>query len=301
MEKYLGNSGAGRFVAGLGGKFLKDAPLDGKVHGRKNGAWVPVESAGDGFDGAGRILLEGTEDDPINVDDLVDANSYTLTGWVVNFPSDLLGLSVQTDIPFDYGALKVNVDVTVSGELDNIFIVAQQFVFHQLFCSRAVITYNGTLVGSEEWETINLSELSGGQGSDGINGWSPILANVVDGSRIVQQVIDWTGGTGSKPVTGQYIGSTGLVSNISLAIDIRGAQGIQGIPGIQGLQGNPGVGIPTGGTTNQVLLKSSGTDYATSWGNAVLSDNIVKIQKLTQAEYDALNPPLDNTLYLIVG
>jgi hypothetical protein len=39
-------------------------------------------------------------------------------------------------------------------------------------------------------------------------------------------------------------------------------QGIQGIPGAQGA---PGVGVPIGGTTNEVLAKNSFTDYDTKW------------------------------------
>lgn len=34
---------------------------------------------------------------------------------------------------------------------------------------------------------------------------------------------------------------------------------------IPGPQGDPGVGVPDGGTTGQVLTKSSGTDYDTIW------------------------------------
>lgn len=44
-----------------------------------------------------------------------------------------------------------------------------------------------------------------------------------------------------------------------------GADGAQGIQGIQGIQGNPGPGVPAGGTTSQVLQKTSDTDYATGW------------------------------------
>lgn len=64
----------------------------------------------------------------------------------------------------------------------------------------------------------------------GDNGWVPVLANVIDGLRIVQQVVDFTGGTGEKPVEdiGKYVGEDGLVENIAEAINIRGAQGLPG-------------------------------------------------------------------------
>lgn len=55
----------------------------------------------------------------------------------------------------------------------------------------------------------------------------------------------------------------------------RGPQGLRGPQGIQGPQGPAGddgadgadgVGVPTGGTTGQVLKKKSNTDYDTEWG-----------------------------------
>lgn len=65
-------------------------------------------------------------------------------------------------------------------------------------------------------------------GDDGDNGWSPELANVADGERIVQRVADWHGGSGTKPATGQYVGEDGFTSDIALAINIRGADGLDG-------------------------------------------------------------------------
>ena len=59
----------------------------------------------------------------------------------------------------------------------------------------------------------------------GADGWSPLLAVVADGERLVQQVIDWTGGTGAKPAVKGYVGTSGIVANISDAVDIRGATG----------------------------------------------------------------------------
>lgn len=86
---------------------------------------------------------------------------------------------------------------------------------------------------------------TGAAGADGNDGWTPVLAIVSDGARRVQQVVDWTGGEGTKPGTGQYVGVTGLVSAIGDGVDIRGATGPQGSQGIQGETGPPG---PTGST-----------------------------------------------------
>lgn len=73
--------------------------------------------------------------------------------------------------------------------------------------------------------------LDGVDGDDGDDGWSPIFAVVSDGTRRVHQIIDWTGGTGTKPASGQYVGATGLVAAIEDAVDIRGATGAAGSGG----------------------------------------------------------------------
>ena len=44
-----------------------------------------------------------------------------------------------------------------------------------------------------------------------------------------------------------------------------GEQGPQGKQGPQGQAGTAGVGVPSGGTTGQVLAKSSNANYATEW------------------------------------
>ncbi|MCK6608046.1 MAG: hypothetical protein L6Q46_07040 [Flavobacterium sp.] len=41
--------------------------------------------------------------------------------------------------------------------------------------------------------------------------------------------------------------------------------GPQGPAGVNGTNGNNGVGVPTGGTTGQVLAKVNGADYNTQW------------------------------------
>lgn len=68
-------------------------------------------------------------------------------------------------------------------------------------------------------------------GDLGFDGWSPITAYESDGARIVQQVVDWQGGTGSKPATGKYIGASGFVDAKGDAVDVRGAPGSDGVDG----------------------------------------------------------------------
>lgn len=60
------------------------------------------------------------------------------------------------------------------------------------------------------------------KGANGSNGWTAVIANIKDGERFVMQVVNWIGGQGTKPDTGQYIGESGFVENISEAVDIRG-------------------------------------------------------------------------------
>lgn len=72
-----------------------------------------------------------------------------------------------------------------------------------------------------EWPDLGLIK--------GNRGWTPVFAVVADGTRRVQQVVDWQGGEGIKPATGKYIGATGLVDDIADAIDIRGDEGPQAL------------------------------------------------------------------------
>lgn len=81
----------------------------------------------------------------------------------------------------------------------------------------------------------------GGSGLPGEDGWSPLFAVASDNARRVLQVSDWTGGEGTKPDTGAYLGSAGLVALIADAVDIRGPQGEQGVQGEQGETGEQGI------------------------------------------------------------
>ena len=80
--------------------------------------------------------------------------------------------------------------------------------------------------GDATWtDLIARSTLKGDKGDTGDAAWSPIYANVADGTRRVQRVVDWTGGQGTKPATGKYLGPSGLVDTAAEATDIRGASG----------------------------------------------------------------------------
>jgi Collagen triple helix repeat (20 copies) len=71
------------------------------------------------------------------------------------------------------------------------------------------------------------------------------------------------GDTGSTGPTGPA-GSDGLPGPAG-AQGAKGDQGPKGDAGTTGAQGPAGPGVPTGGSSGQVLAKSSGADYATAW------------------------------------
>ncbi|WDS38270.1 tail fiber protein [Caulobacter phage TMCBR3] len=60
------------------------------------------------------------------------------------------------------------------------------------------------------------------KGDTGDKGWAPVIVSVADGSRRVFQVVDWTGGQGTKPAAG-YVGPAGVVPNIANAVDFFAA------------------------------------------------------------------------------
>lgn len=90
------------------------------------------------------------------------------------------------------------------------------------------------------------------QGIQGVNG-----ANGLQGIRGIQGEAGPKGDTGSQ-----------------------GSQGLQGPQGIQGAQGATGPGLAAGGTTGQILVKSSNTNFATQWVNRNPGTNDVGGQRL---------------------
>lgn len=76
---------------------------------------------------------------------------------------------------------------------------------------------------------------NGAAGTNGTNGWTPVLASQIDGLRLVLKVIDYVGGTGTKPTIGtnNFLGLTGLVA-LASATDFKGPKGDTGAAGPSG-------------------------------------------------------------------
>lgn len=61
-------------------------------------------------------------------------------------------------------------------------------------------------------------------GSNGDDGWSPVLAGEQDGVRTLIKVVDWAGGQGTKPQTGMYLGTAGYVTLKADAFNFNAAK-----------------------------------------------------------------------------
>ena len=126
-----------------------------------------------------------------------------------------------------------------------------------------VAVANGYTGTQTQW-LQSLVGATGATGSDGLNGWSPVLKTVARGNDVVLQISDWLGGSGTKPTTGQYLSSNGLVSNIANADNIRGLQGIQGEKGLQGDKGADGKSISSAKFNSDLSLTLTYTDNTTT-------------------------------------
>lgn len=100
--------------------------------------------------------------------------------------------------------------------------------------------------GSVQDYLDSLNGANGEKGEDGGDGWSPVfeVTSVDNGSFL--KIVDWVGGTGTKPTTIGFVGDIGIVQDAANASNLKGekgddgAQGIQGIQGVKGEQGDVG-------------------------------------------------------------
>lgn len=115
------------------------------------------------------------------------------------------------------------------------------------------------------------------------------------------------GATGPQGPTGAT-GPTGT-AGVQGATGATGTQGVTGATGVQGATGPAGPGLPAGGTTGQLILKNSATDYDTSWTSTIPIASVANLQdalderaiviELTQEEYDELETPDPEVVYII--
>ena len=146
---------------------------------------------------------------------------------------------------------------------------------------------------SASWELLvllaDITGPQGAQGADGEQGAQGIQG--VPGTPGIQGPKGDTGDAGAQGPAGAKgdKGDTGDTGPQGAA----GAQGPQGDPGAQGPQGNPGPGVASGGTTGQVLSKSSGTDYATQWSSITSLLPTAQVTTLTNVTGDGSSTMAD--------
>ena len=92
------------------------------------------------------------------------------------------------------------------------------------------------------------------------------------------------GGTASNQLWRPIINADGVIrwelrstDDVPSAVSIRGPAGVTPVKGVDYFDGAPGIGIPTGGTQGDLLVKADDEDYDAEWKSAaeVLMDGIV--------------------------
>src|SRR5580692_2077506 len=84
-------------------------------------------------------------------------------------------------------------------------------------------------------------------------GWSPELARATTVGITGFQVVGWIGGNGTAPVTGQYVGTASLVTNITDMANFGGGGGIGSI--------NVSAGTTSNLLTNLIFSNSNGVTF----------------------------------------
>ena len=113
-----------------------------------------------------------------------------------------------------------------------------------------IAVQNGFVGSNSEWLN-SLKGATAAKGDAGDDGWSPVIKVTVIGLKSALEIVDWVGGTGEKPSQLGYISESGVVSNIDLALDLRGAKGEKGDQGERGEKGDIGETGSVGGQGRQ--------------------------------------------------
>lgn len=118
--------------------------------------------------------------------------------------------------------------------------------------------------------------LQGIQGIQGVKGDTGAKGEPFRYEDFTKEQLDALHGVGIKSVTSREASNgTYVTLHLTDASDYQFfvAKGVDGETGATGPKGDAGVGIPTGGTSKQVIVKNSSNDYDTSWDSV---ENILK-------------------------
>ena len=172
----------------------------------------------------------------------------------------------------DIGKTKIGY---IPSDKDSSFTILQQLEWLKKFLTNypngvGFFFYNGTLSSNIIPTNDPNIEIFGSprvisQGDIMFNkdGFLYAVDNVNDNNIYVSPIVNLKGQQGETGPQGPQ-GATGPQGPQG-ATGPQGPQGATGPQGPQGATGAAGVGVPTGGTTGQVLAKSSATNYDTEW------------------------------------
>jgi len=155
---------------------------------------------------------------------------------------------------------------------------------------------------------------NGQDGRPGVDGYSPMASVTKSGSTATITITDKNGTTTATVSDGQNgtngqdgVSPTVAVSTITGGHRVTVTDGsgdnafdvLDGIDGQDGQDGAPGVGIPSGGTDGQMIVKDGSTDYSTKWanqptvpvqdvqvnGSSVLSNGVANVPVASSSEF----------------
>lgn len=212
---------------------------------------VAAEDATNYFEGEVSGYNSGTGVLSINSTANTGTGSAPTTAWTVNLntAAGQEGAAGKPGVPDKTYTGDVNytfneAEVTAI-EADSQWTTTNLFIAYVLVDSRSNVNSPAGITGSMAGNIItwngtawtNKGRIRGYDGSPGNTGWSPVFS-LVDRTtdESVYKLTSWQGGTGSLPASlaalvGYYVGPAGFTSNISLASNVKGPQGIQGDPG----------------------------------------------------------------------
>ena len=209
----------------------------------QNGHWwtwdTSIDDYADSGVDAGVSLTIGTTSTLTPGSDATVTNSGTPTDPILNF-------GIPKGAKGDTGSTGATPNITATATVDA-----------NVGTPSVNVTKSGTAENpSLAFAFSNIKGAKGDTGATGSIGPTGATPNIT-----ATATVDAATGTPSVNVT-----QSGTAENPSISFAFHNLKGAKGDTGATGQTGPAGQGVPTGGTTGQVLKKSSGTDYAVEWG-----------------------------------